>query len=296
MRALTKKMSHFGIGFLVLGLVACQGLEPGKSVQPSSPKGPDQSESTILPNWISSGDPNLQHPCREGGRGTFPDVFFFRDRLWCAIQDGSTVFVVALAKDLNAISVRQISLPAGTLAFPKFGKSGDAFYLAHSIHNNSNNSDEVVLLNLDTNQVENLGQAIGVHPVGLGFGSVAWTTPAGEVRVRSISGGTPVVRIYRTSQGIARLVSSTQAVTGDENRTALAGGFSPCWAGNFVGLVPPEAGMFARLLDSGKQILFWELYQAFDPRCTEVPGGYAISAWGPSNFVGLKIFRPADFN
>jgi hypothetical protein len=222
-------------------------------------------------------------------------VFFFRDRLWCAIQADGKLHISTLAADLNPLSAQIIDLPSGTQAFPKFGVAGGQIYIAHSSHT-PGNMDNVVLRNLDTGFVEDLGPGLGVHPVGLGHGSVAWVTPSFEVVVRPILGGNYSVRYLQTSQGIAYVSSPTEAVTGDENRFAVSGGLTPCWAGNFIGLTPPEDSMYGRLLDTGQQITFWNGIQAFDPRCTQVPGGWAISSWGPPNFVGVRFIRPSDFN
>lgn len=287
-------LSQIGILFLLFAYSNCDSaLNPYKKKL--------SNETNDLGTWIPNGNANLQTPCKDRGRGNFPDVFFFRGKLWCAIQADGKIHIAALAEDLLPVSVQTIDLPAGTLAFPKFGVANGQLYLAHSSHN-PNNTDNVVLRNLDTGSVEDLGPGVGVHPIGLGHGSVAWTTPANEVAVRPITGGNLSIRYLQTSQGIAYLSSSTEAVTGDENRLSAAGGLTPCWAGNnFVGVVPPADSMIVRRIDTNQEILFWNGLQAFDPRCTEVPGGWAISSWGPnqpgySNFVGLRVFRPSDFN
>jgi hypothetical protein len=226
--------------------------------------------------------------CNSHSSTVFPDVHYFNGSLWCALQRSNELLVIEMEVPTLAVkSRRSMPLSPGSLVFNRLTSHAGQLWMAYR------DGSTAILANLTKGTRETLGVSGGNDPVAVGHGFVAWQSTTGfAVNRRALTGGTVARLGAGRPTGLSRIMPDGRVILIDDDRFAVRGGTRPCFASGIVVIEGPEAGNIVRF--GGSELMLWPREIAFTPKCTEVPGGWAITNWG-AGFARTAVITPASF-
>lgn len=248
---------------------------------------------------VAAAEPN---PCMT--EGVFPEVAYHEGRLWCAIQQGESLEIVAMTGALEVAARGRLYLGPGALAFPRMGSAGGSLWLAYRP---GGDTGKLARLAIEGGAVAArdtlaLGPSWGNDPFAIGHGWLAYQSQAGAaiaVLKRPLAGGpAQPAGIEPRPTGLSRVLADGRVVRVDDDRVyAEAGrviGTRPCWAADMVVVEGKDDGLIVRR--AGAELLLWSGALTFTPRCAADGGRYAVATWGPRGHgARLRVLSASDF-
>ncbi len=232
-----------------------------------------------------------------GGRGGFPDVIWYQNRVWVAYRGFGTIELYSFNSSLQDKRTEKIyNLNTGAGGFPRLTVSDNTLWMA--FRDGEASGEDIKLWRLDTDAIESLGPGWGNDPVALGRGYIAWqscTTGRCNVYTRLLTGGARTYVRSALPTGISRVFSQNSVVMWDTDRTALSWGLDAWFAGNLavaVDVTPnDDNGIAARFSnDPASEFNIWPNQMAHNPHAaTDGNGNYAVVVWQPT--IRVVVFH-----
>ncbi|OHA26304.1 MAG: hypothetical protein A3D56_01845 [Candidatus Taylorbacteria bacterium RIFCSPHIGHO2_02_FULL_45_35] len=176
------------------------------------------------------------------GTGFWPDVAWYNGKVWYAVPTTSSIKLYNANSDLTGETLyKEVIYSIPGLAFARLSVSGNALWMAYQDGDNH----ELFLWRSDTNITESLGPIGGLEGAVLGYGYVAWQTPASNYPVyrRSLTGGTRTYVKNGASGGLSRVLANGDVKTLFEDRSAVSGMIGAWFAGNITVGEDPNYGV-----------------------------------------------------
>jgi len=235
------------------------------------------------------------------GDGVFPDVVWYKSRLYVAYKSGNNLAInlYSFDKNLGDKKTEKIfTLSPGAGGFPRLTVSNNTLWVAY--RDGEASGEDIKLWRQDTEATESLGPGIGNDPVALGYGYIAWQKLIGaqgvdsKVYRRALTGGTATFVRNWLPTGISRILSSGSVVMIDTDRTAVTWGLNAWFAGILTVAtdVTPhdDNGVAVRFNNlASSEFNLWLGQRTHTPHAaTDGLGNYAVATWNPT--VRVAVF------
>lgn len=220
------------------------------------------------------------------GAGTFPDVAFYKRKLWIAVRRGNEIDLYNSQPDLSGLTLyKKFPLLAGAGGFPRLTVACGALWLAFR---DGEPAEAIKLWRSDTGQIQDLGPGWGNHPVALGSGMVAWNASDRFVYRRPLQGGGKVKVREAMPTGVSRILPNGAVRWWDEDRTAVPWGLAAWYARDLVVAEDfHDNGVWVSIAGA-KPFRLWEGSRAFIPHAAaDGAGRYAVAVWQPTARVAV---------